>query len=86
MFLNVCGIFYKPFYVFDLRAIKSSMLFAGFRPLRTPVPNDQSSHILGSLERPWPVDGSWRNLSLEIELWPAQIAKDIVEKGLSSDF
>jgi hypothetical protein len=25
-------------------------------------------------------------LSSEIELWPAQIAKNIVEKGLSSDF
>jgi hypothetical protein len=47
--------FYKPFYIFDLRAIESSMLFAVFRPLRTPVPNGQSSHIL---ERPWPVDGS----------------------------
>jgi hypothetical protein len=32
-------------YVFDLRAIESSMLFAVFRPLRTPVPNGQSSHI-----------------------------------------
>jgi hypothetical protein len=25
-------------------------------------------------------------LSPEIELWPAKIAKNIVEKGLSSDF
>jgi hypothetical protein len=25
-------------------------------------------------------------LSPEIELWPAQIAKNMVEKGLSSDF
>jgi hypothetical protein len=25
-------------------------------------------------------------LSSEIELWPAHIAKNIVEKGLSSDF
>jgi hypothetical protein len=56
---------YKPFYVFDLKAIESSILFAVFRPLRTPVPNDQSS---------------------KIELWPAQIAKNIFDKGLSSDF
>jgi hypothetical protein len=33
------------FYVFDLRVIESSMLFAVFRTLRTPVPNGQSSHI-----------------------------------------
>jgi hypothetical protein len=31
--------------VFDLRAIESSMLFADFLHLRTPVPNGQSSHI-----------------------------------------
>jgi hypothetical protein len=37
--------FYKPFYVFDLRPIMPSMLFAVFRPLKTSVPNDQSSHI-----------------------------------------
>jgi hypothetical protein len=37
--------FYKPFYIFDLRAIELSMLFAVFRPLRTTVPNGQSSHI-----------------------------------------
>jgi hypothetical protein len=33
------------YYVFDLKPIESSMLFAIFRPLRTPVPNDQSSHF-----------------------------------------
>jgi hypothetical protein len=36
---------YKPFYVFDLRPVESSMLFAVFRPLRTPVLNYQSSHF-----------------------------------------
>jgi hypothetical protein len=44
--LRVQYIFYKALYVFDLRPIESSMLFAFFHPLRTPVPNDQSSHIL----------------------------------------
>jgi hypothetical protein len=42
--LNI-SLFDKLFYVFDLRPIESSMLFAVFRPLRTPVQNDQSSHI-----------------------------------------
>jgi hypothetical protein len=37
--------FYKSFYIFDLRAKELSMLFAVFRPLRTPVSNGQSSHI-----------------------------------------
>jgi hypothetical protein len=41
---------------------------------------------LDSLERPWHVDGSQRNLSPKKELLPVQIAKNIVEKGLSSDF
>jgi hypothetical protein len=32
-------------YGFDLKAIESSILFAGFRPLRTPVPKGLSSHF-----------------------------------------
>jgi hypothetical protein len=83
---NFLFIYYKPFYVFVMRAIESSILFAVFRPLRTPIPNDQSSTYLSSLERLWPADGFKRNLSPEIQLWPAQIAKNIVEKGLSSNF
>jgi hypothetical protein len=46
------------FYGFDLKALESSMFFAVFRSLRTPVPNGQFFTYLGSLERPWPVDGS----------------------------
>jgi hypothetical protein len=30
---------------------------------------------VGSLERSWPVDGSYRNLSPEIELWTAKIVR-----------
>jgi hypothetical protein len=41
---------------------------------------------LDSLERPWHVDGSKRNFSPKKELLLVQIAKNIVEKGLSSDF
>jgi hypothetical protein len=37
--------FYKSFFVFDLKSEESSMSFAVFRPLRTPVSRDQSSHF-----------------------------------------
>jgi hypothetical protein len=61
-------------YIFHFEAIFLSTHISGSkRPIFT---------YLGSLERPWPVDGSERNRSPEKDLWPAQIAKNIVEKGL----
>jgi hypothetical protein len=39
-------------------------------------------HTINNLVR----DASSHKASSEIELWPAQIAKNIVEEGLSSDF
>jgi hypothetical protein len=38
-------IFFISAFMYDLRPIELSMLFAVFRPLRTPVLNGQSSHI-----------------------------------------
>jgi hypothetical protein len=64
-------------YIFQFEAISLSTHIYGSKQPR-PWPTGQP--------RPWPVDGSKGNRSPEIDLWPAQIAKNIVEKGLSSDF
>jgi hypothetical protein len=61
-------------YIFHFEAISLSTHISGSkRPIFT---------YLGSLERPWSVDGSERIRSPEKDLRPAQIAKNKVEKGL----
>jgi hypothetical protein len=65
-------------YIFHFEAISLSTHISGSKqPIFT---------YLGSLERPWPVDGFKRMSDPKMGLWPAQVAKNLVEKGLSSDF
>jgi hypothetical protein len=65
-------------YIFHFEAIFLSTHISGSKqPIFT---------YFGSLERPWPVDGSYCMFDPKMGLWPAQVAKNIVEKGLSSDF
>jgi hypothetical protein len=60
-------------YIFHFEAIFLSTHISGSKqPIFT---------YLGSLERPWPVDGSKRNRSPEIDRWPAQIAKNKLKRA-----